>query len=131
MAKKIKSYLYDENYYPAMPIAPVEISLPGKLDDRVSFTALIDCGADGTMIPLHILESVGAELFDRAYLRGVLGHRQSVSLYMVTLHIAGHTIYAVEAVAIDRDDNPILGRDVLNQLEVTLNGPATVTEILA
>ena len=129
MAKKIHTYYYNENYNPAMPVVKVGLSVPGRSQAQTFVTALVDCGSDGTLIPLHILESMGAKLVDKAYIRGVLGHRQAVKLYMIDLYLAGHKIYAVEVVAVGPDDEIILGRDVLNQLEITLNGPAGVIEI--
>lgn len=131
MSKQLYTYEYSNEYDPPMPIVDVGISKPGRAQADVSVTALVDCGSDGTLIPLDILESAEAKYVGQAYIRGVLGYRQSVDLYLVTLHIAGHKRHAVRVAAVDPDDEIILGRNLLNQLEVTLNGPADMTEIRA
>ena len=52
-----------------------------------------------------------------------------MNVYRVNITIGGLEAPAVPAVALDDHDEPILGRDVLNQLIVTLDGIGGVTEI--
>ena len=131
MSKLLYTYEYSTDYEPPMPVAKVGISKPGRTEAKVLVTALIDSGSDGTLMPLDILESADAKYVGDAYIRGILGHRQAVELYLATLHLAGHQIHAVRIAGVDPDDEIILGRDVVNQLEMTLNGPAEMTEIPA
>ena len=51
---------YDPTYYPAAPV--VEIEVDGYDDDlgRRTLWAIVDSGADASMIPLSILEAIGA-----------------------------------------------------------------------
>jgi hypothetical protein len=52
-------YPYDETYYPAMPVLAVTIDgYAGQPLQPV--TALVDSGADGTMIPIDVLEAASA-----------------------------------------------------------------------
>lgn len=62
-------------------------------------------------------------------MRGVTGTRKRVGIYTVSIQISTHIIHTVHAVASDTGTEAILGRDVLNYLIVTLDGPAGVTEI--
>jgi len=67
---------------------------------------------------------------DSAYVRGITGHRELVELYLITVHIGGQHVHAVRAAALPASEEAILGRNVLNQLNITLNGAAGVTEVL-
>jgi predicted aspartyl protease len=48
----------------------------------------------------------------------------TVNLYLAAVHIGEYIVHGVRAVAVSSGDESIVGRDVLNQLEVLLNGPA-------
>ena len=61
-------------------------------------------------------------------MRGVTGVAQMVDLYAVTIELGSQIVPAIWAIA-TLDNEVILGRDVLNQLVITLNGPAEVTEV--
>ena len=52
-------------------------------------------------------------------------------MYLATLHIGSHVLNAVRVVAVHEGSEAILGRNVLQFLVVTLNGPAAATEIVA
>lgn len=61
----------------------------------------------------------------------LLGYRREADMYLVNLIIGPHHIYAIQATVLDNSDEAVIGRDVLSHLEVTLNGPASMTEIRA
>lgn len=65
---------YDFAYDPAAPV--VEIKLHGYQQDRGErdLRAMIDSGADATLIPLRLLEAVGATYQETVWMRGVTGH---------------------------------------------------------
>jgi hypothetical protein len=111
-------------------VLDIGVSRPGASAPSAALEAVVDTGADGTLIPLDILEGVGATFVDRAYLRGITGQRRPVDLYLVTLHLGPLRIAGVRAVALAPGDTAILGRDVLNQLDIALRGIAGVTEVL-
>lgn len=131
MSEIVLSQEYDHrNFDPAMPILDIGLSRPGARTPALFVEAQIDTGADGTLIPIHLLESIDAPAAGAAFLRGVTGHRQQVDYHVVTLYVGDLRIYAVRAVGLTEGDTVILGRDVLNQLDLTLRGPAEVLEIL-
>ncbi|MCX7707148.1 MAG: retroviral-like aspartic protease family protein [Anaerolineae bacterium] len=117
-------------YDPPMPVLDIGVSRPGSSVPSATLEAVIDTGADGTLLPLDILEHINAAFVDRAYLRGITGQRQSVDLYLVTLHLGRLRIAGVRAAALAPGSTAILGRDVLNQLDIVLHGPAGVTEVV-
>ena len=131
MPKILYTQDYNRNDYdPAMPVLAIGLSRPGRPTAATIIEALVDSGSDGTLIPLDILEAADAPYVDSAYIRGVTGHREPVDLYLITVHIGTHQIHGVRAAALPVSQEAILGRNVLNQLNVMLNGVAGVTEIL-
>jgi predicted aspartyl protease len=132
MRDKIYTYPYSQDYHPSMPVVEISLSKPGNNEAKELLTALIDSGcSDGTLIPIDVLEEVGARHVGEARLRGILGNRRSVDVYLVSLRIGPNPVHAARAVAVPEGDEIILGRNVLNHLVITLNGPASVIEIPA
>lgn len=131
MPKILQTYDYNsQRYHPPMPVLRIGLSRPGRKEATIELEAMIDTGSDGTLIPLEILEQVSAQYIDSAHIRGVTGHREIVELYLVTVHIGEHRIHAVRAAALADSEEVILGRNVLNQLNMLLNGLAGVTEVM-
>lgn len=131
MSELMLSQAYEGRAYePPMPVLDIGVSRPEANQPTVIVEALVDTGADGTLFPLEILEQAGAVFVDRAYLRGITGQRQAVDLYLTTVYLDQLRIPGVRAVALPSGSTAILGRDVLNQLDMVLRGPAGVTEIL-
>ena len=62
-------------------------------------------------------------------MRGVVGEAITVNLYLTAVHVGEHTIHGIRAVAIPAGSEAIVGRDVLNQLVVRLNGLAHVVDV--
>lgn len=126
----VLSFAYDKTYEPAMPV--VEIGVLGRNNSpEVKLTALVDSGADALMLPINVLQKVGARFLEEMLMRGVIGHGQNVSVYLVNIRIGSHSVPNVKVVAMENTDEVIVGRSVLNQLIITLNGLAEVAEISA
>ena len=131
MTEIIHTQEYDRwSFDPPMPVLDIDLSRPGGQTFSAAVAAVIDTGADGTLIPIDLLELIDAPQVDRAYLRGITGDRQPVDLYLVTIRVATVIIHGVRAVALPSGETTILGRDVLNQLHLALVGTAGVTEVL-
>ncbi|MGB0388283.1 MAG: aspartyl protease family protein [Ardenticatenaceae bacterium] len=122
------SYLYSTTYDPPAPVIEIKVRSTGRKNFG-SLTALIDSGADATMIPIDVLKQVGARYLRTLQMRGITGLASRVDTYLVVVRIGPHTIYGIRAIAMPPHSEGIIGRDVLNQLVVTLNGLATTTEI--
>lgn len=122
------SFDYDLTYPgPAFPVA--QVTLSGRNKQSVTQTALLDTGADATVIPLSFLQQINARRLDRAFARNMDGSRYEIVLYSVKIIIGPYYLYGVEAIANDKTSEIVLGRDALNQLVVTFNGLAEMTEI--
>ncbi len=60
---------------------------------------------------------------DTRWARNISGVRYRVAMYIVTLSIGTLTFPDIEVIANQQTDEIVIGRDILNQLIVTLNGP--------
>lgn len=126
----IYSFDYDNSYSfgPALPIVELQLQAIGA-ETAVRLTALIDSGADATIIPLPYLEQANIEQVGRAQMRWGTHASSSYDVYLGTIQIGTHTIFGVRILAEKQGSEAVLGRDVLNQMKIILNGPAQVVEI--
>lgn len=123
------TYEYDATYLPSMPVVEVTVSPFGSHHGPTILRALIDSGADGSMVPLPILKRMNARRSSQAIFRSVTGASEIADIYEVSLTIGPHVFHKVRVVADRRNAMMILGRDVLNHLIVTLNGLAAAVEL--
>ena len=120
-------YLFDysQEYDPSAPLIELTVLVKGGGSETV--IAFVDSGADGTIIPLRLLQKLGARYSDQRLLIGTTGKSQVVGLFPVTLQIGQEMIYGIAAAGYGEE--VILGRDVLNQIVVILNGPGLTVEV--
>jgi hypothetical protein len=128
---------YSREKFPSAPVLSVRLSQPGEPSQTETMLALIDTGGDFTTVPLNWLLQIDAPEVRWAYLRGLWSEQRPVTLYLVDLHFEKGVLPGIEAVAIDEDDieteddnEIVLGRNVLNQLVLLLDGPNQQTDIL-
>jgi hypothetical protein len=126
---KLYTYDYDRTYAPAMPV--VEVRLIGPESNRTvgPVTALVDSGADATAVPLSLLVQIRAFSIGSGSMSGIWGDRRPVKIYLVSLEIGEYQLLGIRAAAVPDEFGMVLGRNVLNHLELRLNGPANVVEI--
>jgi hypothetical protein len=123
----VYTFDYALDYDPPMP--EVELTVSSLRGQRgVTLTALIDSGADASLIPVRYLQQIGAQPRDQKWLRGLTAGRLRVALYPVFVQIGPFQFY-VSVVGDELYQEVIIGRDVLNQMIVTLNGLAQSVEI--
>lgn len=126
----IYTYPYDSAYHgPAMPTVDITISLPDDENRKIVLRGLVDSGADATMIPVRYLRQLGAKVTNRHRVRGTDNIAYPVDVYAVLMEIGPLEKMIIPVSGNRFNGETIIGRDVLNQLIVTLNGLAHVTEI--
>jgi hypothetical protein len=79
---------YTTAYTPPAPVLNIRLAAPGDAPRVGPLSAVVDTGADGTLIPTEYLEQVEAVGVGDAFLHGVLGETREVHLYEVDLHLA-------------------------------------------
>ncbi len=124
----VYTYEYDTTYHPSIPMIDLAIGIPLS-DPDFELTAIVDSGADATMIPQHYLQQLGARRSRKAIMRGVTGEQNLVDLYVISVRLGPYRQGFLEVVGMMDNDDSIVGRDVLNHLAIVLNGPASVVEI--
>jgi predicted aspartyl protease len=120
---------YSVHYLPPAPTVEIRLGTPGESFASSPLLALIDTGADVSLIPLKHIRPLQTVPDDHRYLRSQWGERRKVAIYSLDVGIGNVRLVAVEVVADERGDEIVLGRNVLNKLVMTLDGPQQVLEI--
>jgi len=126
------SFDYEADYEggSAAPVVELHVRAIGGRDGVV-VRALVDSGAEATVLPLDVLVDAGTEQVGRARLRWGHSPGQPYDVYLVVLEIGPYRLPGMRVLADRRFGEAVVGRDVLNQLVVTLNGPGLVVEVAA
>jgi hypothetical protein len=114
----------NKDYEPPMSVMEVALLSRDTGEVATQVLAIVDSGADATLLPIESLRTARARYYRSSQLRGVTGQAVPVELYAVTLQLGPYVIHGIKAVAGVRSNEAILGRDVLNQLDLRLIGPA-------
>jgi len=122
---------YDSSYAygPALPVIELSVRPVAATDGGISLRALVDSGADATILPLAVLQNAQVDQVGRARMRWGSHQSRPYDVYLATIAIGPYDINGVRVLADTASNEAILGRDVLNQMIVTLNGLANVVEI--
>ena len=116
------NFVYSEQYLPAAPVLSIRLAYPDEKFRVGPLTALVDTGADGCLIPQHYLDQISAPLVDQVRIRSHWGEWKIVQVYTVDIGLEDLRFPVVEAAG-DLGDEIILGRNFLNRLHITLDGP--------
>lgn len=96
-------------------------------------TALIDTGADGTLVPYEVLQNAGFRPNrQRRRLFSVQTRQppETVLGYSVTMKIGDIQLNEIDVYGSRTVNDVILGRNVLNRMVFTYDGPAQLFELL-
>lgn len=126
---RLYTYEYDQTYEPAMPVLPVQIASLVTGAEVGPLPALVDSGADGTLIPVDLLEEIGALGVGTGRLTWLWQESRLANLYIVGLTVGPYKLPGISVAGVPSGTELILGRNVLNRIGLTLNGPAESVEI--
>lgn len=119
---------YNKSYTPPFPTLSIVL---GEGSSRVGpVPALIDSGADATLVPIDLLKRIGVGEGEEVTIRSHFGERQAALLFLVPLAIEGTNLVGLYVVGNELTDEIILGRNVLNKLALFLDGPTQQTDLL-
>lgn len=126
----MSEYAYDSGRVPAAPALPVRVRLRGAehdpLQSMVVAQALVDTGADRTCIPLDMLEVLEPEPVGLVAVEVADGEVRRHAAFVVEIEVAD-AWQLVKVVGMG--DEILLGRDVLNQFCLILDGRARLLTI--
>ena len=120
---------YDATYSPAAPVLSIRLAAPSEPPQVGPLSAVVDTGADGTLIPTHFLEHVEAIDVGDAVIHSALGEAREIHLYEVDLYVDALLLPGVVVVGDDQGNEILLGRNVLNKLILLLDGQHSETEL--
>lgn len=123
------NFPYSRDFAPPAPVVGIMLTTMAT-DAKVGpITALVDTGADATVVPIECLDRIKAPMTIEMWARGKWGGRKRVNLFLVDVHIGENVLPHVQVVGDEAGDEVILGRDVLNKLKLLLDGPAAVAHV--
>lgn len=121
---------YNRDYFPPIPVLQTCFITPEWGLHTESLQAIIDTGADGTLVPIKYLRQINASVGGDSGIRSQWGERRVVSLYLVDIEIDDLILPGIWVVGDELGEEVVLGRNVLNCLRLLLDGPAATTEVL-
>lgn len=113
---------YDLAFTPPAPVIPVYLSGTVYTRPRVKVPALIDTAADITAVPSFLVNRLKLYQVGRTQLEGIEAIKSPVFTYKVRLIVNDKVFSPLEVVLVDYDF-VVLGRDVLANYYLLLNGP--------
>jgi hypothetical protein len=123
---------YDRaKFYPAAPVIEVSLSIPSQAGmPSVAVQALLDSGADMTVIPHKLVDQLQLRLVDVTQTSSYDGVQREEIIYSVRLSVPSVGSYGTTLrVLSSKLDFVLLGRDVLNDWELLLDGKNQVLRI--
>ena len=124
---------YDQqNFNPPAPVMEVSLSIPGKQPQLQSVIlkspALLDSGADITVIPEQVVQQLQLKYVDEITASGYDGVPKQAFIYSVKLIFDDLGSFIVRAIA-SNNDHVLIGRDILNKWSLLLEGRRKIFEI--
>jgi len=115
---------YWNDYFPPFPVLDIEIAIPLETDWIGPFTMFVDSGADVTIIPETFLGDLKLPVERTARIRSQWHSGPTVNIYRADIRIANLIFPWVTIAGDPVGKDAVLGRDILNFLDIRLNGPA-------
>jgi predicted aspartyl protease len=115
-------YKYSKNFNPPAPVIEISVSAPFS-KDALSLGALIDSGADITVIPERIVSQFKLRRVDSALTSGFGKGVMEATVYAAILSVEGISKPKIYRVLSWSENYVLIGRDFLKQIVTVLNGP--------
>jgi Aspartyl protease len=115
---------YDDRFTPPAPVARVTVRHPDSGASVADVPMLIDSGADATLLPRAVVESLGIAGTGRKFeLEAFDGTTSASEVVWLDLSFLGGR-FTGQYLVIDAEMG-VLGRNILNHVRVLLDGPAS------
>lgn len=111
---------------PFKPPAPAFIATLSYQGNVTTLPALIDTGASMTAIPISVANDLAFRKISETPMGTAIrsgGPKVKYPIYAATLSFLDFTFENHPMVALDRDRYMLIGRDILNRLRATFDGP--------
>ena len=122
-------YNYNRQINPPAPFVHLTIDRPASGGTTIEVPAQLDCAADITVIPWHVVEELQLVQFGEQSVGGFGGYTMELPTFLIQLGLRGHPLCPVKVLASRDEAFALLGRNVLNQHCFVLDGPNLVLEV--
>ena len=122
-------YSYNRQITPPAPFVHITVQRPDKAAAVPDVPAQLDTAADTTVVPASVVEILGLVQLGEAEIMGFGGHITTVPTFLVSLAVREFEPILVKVLANPDEPCVLLGRDVLNQYRVLLDGPRLKLQI--
>jgi len=133
MPKKKPPLVYSYNrdkFDPPAPALEVSLTIPGPVSygQIVKSLALIDSGADMTVIPKWVTQQLHLKYVDEVLVSGYDGVTKKTFVYSVKIIFDNLGDFIIKAVA-SENEYILIGRDILNRWSLFLKGRNRIFEV--
>lgn len=122
-------YRYQDQVQPPAPFVAVTIRNPISGAERQDVPAQIDSAADRTMLPAELARELELPRIGEIVVVGLGGVIRSLFLHPIQISIHDLPQHTLEVVACEGEPWVLLGRDLMNQFRLLLDGPQSFLEI--
>ncbi len=122
-------YGYNAQFTPPAPLVHVTVRSPDLTKEVPDFPAQLDTAADRSVLPQQIADDLALPQAGQIALVGLGGHLTTTPLFLVQLEVRQLSPLLVVVAASTAEPLILLGRDVLNQFKILLDGPGLALEM--
>lgn len=115
-------FAYNTDFEPAAPCLDIVIAHPENQESRQILFSQLDTGADISVIPRDVVTALNLPRAGEITIEGYDAIQSRVVVYFAQLYVGRFTFRRVPLIALERKTG-IIGRDILNLLVTTLDGP--------
>ena len=120
-------YPYNREFEPPAPTVPIRIASPAS-NNAETLEALLDSGADISVVPTEASERLGLLRVDRTRVVGFGAEATDATVYSASIGLEEDSA-RIERVVSWGENYAIIGRDIMNRWRTTLDGPSQTTRI--
>jgi len=117
-----------DGFNPPAPVLEVSLSLPINPGDIIKIPALLDSGADMTVIPRTVVQQLQLKYVDEIPAVGFDGNVKNTFVYSAKIIFDKLGEFIIRVITCE-NDHALIGRDILNKWSVFLKGREKVFEI--
>lgn len=122
------TWAYDLTEAPAVAQLEVGLSHAWAGGDEIAQSLLVDSGAFMTGVPISVLRHLQARRVGQEQVYDFDGRIVRVPVYEVSIDLAGSTFRPFRVIGLESQTG-FIGRDLLNEFLVSLDGPSRVMTV--
>lgn len=106
----------------------VEISSPSKSEDSITVKAILDTGAQMSVVPQKTIEHLEPLMYSVRRIRSASGAVTNAKSCFVDIRLGNASFSSIEVLALDID-YALLGQNLIKQLVILLDGPNNLIKV--